>query len=80
MNQALAESFWILFAHFLSIKLFRSSIKEIIIVFFFKLHIFYPFFDNIPKQQLKLESVLYQGTFIRESVCVREREIFIHQL
>ena len=52
-NQALAESFWILLLlpHFLDSKQFGESIKEIILVFLANGHIFYPFFNKIPKIQ-----------------------------
>ena len=50
-NQALAESFWILFPHFLTSKQFDKKRKRNYISIFRNGHIFDPFLHKIPKMQ-----------------------------
>ena len=47
-NKALAESFWILFLHFLTIMQFNENVKEMILASFRKWSFYYPYSYIIP--------------------------------
>ena len=78
-NQALAESFWLLLRHFLTIKQFGGSIKEIIAVFLQNGHIFHPFISWYPKKAIQFSFMLYKGTFMLKK-CVIFMDIYRHKV
>ena len=51
-NQALAENFWILLLHFLTIRQIRGSVKEMISAFLENGHILDPLFYKIPESNI----------------------------
>ena len=62
-NQTLAESFWILFPHFLVIEQFGGSLKEKIAAFLQNGLIFIHVLQY-PKKAINSSLMFYQGTFI----------------